>query len=125
MTTRRLFLIRQAALRGIVGRDRERLEGALEEARITLLCEGIEDEINTEIHRAKLSLFASLESGPTGKILAGNLTDLRFEFHDDLIQALIPYVKMREDEKVVQGEQESRESFIKDFKEWVKNGCPV
>ena len=93
--------------------------------RLILLKEGLEQEINVEMQQAKLQLFASLAHGPTGKILAGNLTEIRFSSYEDYIQALAPYTEIKkeapEDAKT---EEEKRMDFIEIYKEWVKAGAP-
>ena len=84
----------------------------------------LEQDINTETHRAKMLLFASLTPGPTGKILAGHFTDLCFEAHDDFLKSLIPYVRWSE-KVVAKSQEESRMEFIERYKDWVAKGCPV
>ena len=113
-------------MRGLIGLSgREALEEEHEKVRLALIRDGLEQEIKVEVQQAKVQLFASLAHGPSGKILAGNLTDLRFDTAEDYIQALVPYEKIQKTPpQKIKTDEEKREDFLKVYQEWVKQGCP-
>lgn len=102
------------------------MEEEREELRREVLLLAQNDEILTELQRAKLKLFGSLVHGDKGNILGGSLTENRFTAFWDLAESVMPWEKVERPQGAQSNapvdEDAAREAFLSDYKDAVEKG---
>lgn len=104
----------------------EEFEPELEDLRIRILSDGVEDELILEGEKSKIALFGSLEQGDKGNIVSCSMTEARFGINEEFYQRLFPYVDWPKSPEAPQRsartEEEERLELLRDYAGWAAGG---